>query len=125
MEIKDIKTLEDINEFEKTLTTTPVLEEDVYFYDESLFDDKREHYYKVKCYDGVGIGQWEYNDDESGQKIAFYIVVTYPTLQEVKSNERLADNVLDYRGLYDIDIDEINYGDVMMTYGEVAAFVDA
>lgn len=45
--------------------------------------------------------------------------MTYPTLAEIKADEELARYVLKYRGLYDLTIDDIHYGDIMMALGEV------
>ena len=94
-----------------------VLEQEVYFSDESIFGDEGEHYYNVECFDGYGIATKceGYDDDNAPAKLR----VTYPKREEVVNDEEMAAEVLDYRGLDDITAEGITFGDIMMYYGEL------
>ena len=93
-----------------------ILKDEVCFCDESFFHDKKEHTYEVTCYDGYGIG---YLIDADDYETPTYIKVIYPTLQEVLADDGMASEVLEYCGLYDLEPSDINYGDIMLTYGEI------
>jgi hypothetical protein len=44
----------------------------------------------------------------------------YPTRNDVLSDMGgVADDILQYRGLYDLDASDITYGDIMMYLGEI------
>jgi len=46
----------------------------------------------------------------------------YPTLNEVLSDKGgVADDILQYRGLWDKTADDIHYGDIMMYLGEIVS----
>lgn len=73
--------------------------------------------YDIECYDGYGIGKL--SDSENNTLAPSEIRMIYPTLKDVLSNEDEAEYVLKYRGLYDLTIEDIHYGDIMLALGEV------
>ena len=91
-----------------------VLEEGMLLTDVAVFGDNDEHEYKVKCFDGHAIAE---RAEESNAPHTLRL--TYPTLAEVKADEDLAEEVLDYRGLYDLTAEDITFGDVCMYLGEI------
>ena len=81
----------------------------------------KEIVYDVLCFDGVAIGQIcpIQNDKEDIAKCPSEVKITYPTLEEVLANDDRADEVLTYRGLYDLTKEHIHYGDIMICLGEI------
>ena len=96
-----------------------ILREDVYLYDENLFGDY-ERLFDVKCYDGYAIAT--ISRDEDIRNIE-QVRLEYYTLAEVLSNEILSEQVLQYNGLYDLSPSDINYGDIMMAYGQITKVI--
>ena len=92
-----------------------VWEESIEFENEDFFGDDDVHIYDCKCYDGYAICRLSAEEDNFGPDI---IRVTYPTREEVLTDESMADEVLKYRGLYDVGPNDITYGDIMMKFGE-------
>jgi hypothetical protein len=45
--------------------------------------------------------------------------MTYPTLEEILANKDKTEKILKYRGLYDLYSNDLHYGDVMVTFGEI------
>lgn len=89
-----------------------ITETDIEVYFPNIEDDA---IYDLECYDGYAIGKRVCDTDQAPMDIK----MTYPTLAEVKANEELANYILKYRGLYDLTIDDIHYGDIMMALGEI------
>lgn len=78
--------------------------------------------YDVECKDGEAIGTL---CDSNAPIAPKTIKMTYPKLADVLADEDMANHVLQYRGLYDLTPSDIHYGDVMMTYGDVASVIIA
>lgn len=73
--------------------------------------------YRMVCYDGYAIGELL---DKEEYMCPDTIRMEYPTLDEVLSDKGgIADDILFYRGLWDKQHDDINYGDIMMYLGEI------
>lgn len=78
--------------------------------------NNKEYEYDMTCYDGYAFGVLR----EDANDVPNIIKMTYPTLNEVLSDMGgLADDILQYRGLYDLSVEDLHYGDVMMYMGEV------
>ena len=94
-----------------------ILEEEIFFTDKKIFKDDYEHPYNVKCFDGYGIGTAvECEDNISAPKT---IRILYPLRGDIISNDKKAEYVLTYRGLYDLSPKDITYGDIMIAYGTI------
>lgn len=104
----------DINKFSPA-SQYFVEEDEVLVTDKELFGDNEEHAYDMRCHDGWAEGTP--SNDEEG--LPARIRMTYPKRDEVLADKKLAHYVLKYRGLYDLDFDDITYGDIMMALGEV------
>ena len=91
-----------------------VLEEGMLLTDVAVFGDNEEHEYNCKCYDGHAIAE-RAEESNAPQNLR----LTYPTLAEVKADEDLADDVMEYRGLYDLSSEDITFGDICMCYGVI------
>lgn len=73
--------------------------------------------YRMVCYDGYAIGELL---NKEVYMCPDTIRMEYPTLDEVLSDKgSIADDILVYRGLWDKEHDDINYGDIMMYLGEI------
>ena len=78
--------------------------------------NNKEYEYDMTCYDGYAFGVLRENTND----VPNIIKMTYPTLNEVLSDMGgVADDILQYRGLWDLDASKIHYGDIMMCLGEV------
>lgn len=78
--------------------------------------NNKEYEYDMTCYDGYAFGVLRENTND----VPNIIKMTYPTLNEVLSDMGgVADDILQYRGLYDLSVEDLHYGDVMMYMGEV------
>ena len=89
----------------------------------SLHPFKEEVVYDFKCYDTYAIGTLSPdNDGEVYATAPKHIKMTYPSLAEIKADEKKADYVLTYRGLYDLKADDIHYGDICISMGEIVNF---
>lgn len=91
---------------------TPILETDILV---CLPNIEGEVTYDFECYDGYATGSRVDNTENAPKEIR----MVYPTLAEIKADEEKAEYVLEYRGLYDLSVEDIHYGDIMMAYGEV------
>lgn len=80
-----------------------VLEEDILL-------GKEEIPCNVKCYDGYAIAT---------TKNGSTLNLTYPKREDVIKDENLCKYVLDYRGLFDLTSNDIHYGDIMISLGEI------
>lgn len=92
-------------------------EDDVQVWDEDFFGDSQEHTYNIQCFDGHATAYKADEDDEIAPNV---VEMTYPTLAEVLADEEKAEEVLEYRGLWDLKPSDIHYGDIMMCYGKIA-----
>ena len=92
-----------------------VIEEEVLIVNETIFGDSVEHCFDFKCYNGYAIGELSGEDDHTN---VTKIKMTYPKRAEVLKNADLCEEVLEYRGLYDLKAKDITYGDIMMYAGE-------
>lgn len=73
--------------------------------------------YDMECYDGYAIGKLV--DDVDAPST---IRMEYPKLADVLSDiGGVADDILQYRGLFDKTADDIHYGDIMMYLGEIVS----
>lgn len=91
--------------------------------EEVLIDvaDYSEVPYRVVCYDGYAVGTL-IDDNAEFSNAPATIRVKYPTLEEVLSDKGgVADDILQYRGLYDLGVKDIHYGDIMMCLGEIVS----
>lgn len=80
--------------------------------------NNKEYEYDMTCYDGYAFGVLR----EDANDVPNIIKMTYPTLNEVLSDMGgLADDILQYRGLWDLDTNKIHYGDIMMCLGEIVS----
>lgn len=90
-----------------------IIENDILLSDQLFFGDNKEHPYNFKCYDGYAVGTAL--EDETPQ----IVEMTYPTLEEILANKEKTEKILKYRGLYDLYSNDLHYGDVMVTFGEI------
>ena len=75
--------------------------------------------YRMVCYDGYAIGELL---DKENYMCADTIRMEYPKLADVLSDMGgVADDILQYRGLWDKTADDIHFGDIMMYLGEIVA----
>lgn len=88
-------------------------ETDVLFSSKEVFGDHKEHCYNVRCYNGYAIG---FSADGSTPQ---EVVLRYPKLENILTDENSINHVLEYRGLHDLSASDIHYGDIMITYGEI------
>jgi len=73
--------------------------------------------YDMECYDGYAIGKLVDDVDAPAT-----IRMEYPKLADVLSDMGgVADDILQYRGLFDKTADDIHYGDIMMYLGEIVS----
>lgn len=77
-----------------------------------LFDDDDEHCYDGKFYDGIAV----LHKDPEDEGVPENVVVTYPTMEVVKGNADLAQEIREYAGLSAED--DINYFDIALKYGQ-------
>jgi hypothetical protein len=74
--------------------------------------------YRMECYDGYANGTL-LNEDKY-PNAPKTIRMEYLTRNDVLNDRGgLADNILYYRGLYDLNENDITYGDIMMYLGEI------
>lgn len=89
-----------------------IIEENVEFYDKNFFGDEKAHEYDCKCYDGYAIC---INPTEKKKRFR----VKYPLKKEVLSSAIMSNQVLEYRGLFDLTKEDIHFGDIMMVFGTI------
>lgn len=78
----------------------------------NLFDDDDEHCYKGKFYDGIAI----LHKDPEEEGVPEKVIMTYPTMEVVKTHADLAYAIRDYSAL---GVEEdISYFDVALKYGQ-------
>ena len=74
--------------------------------------------YCMVCYDGYAEGTL-IDDDAEFPNAPKTIRMEYPTLEGVLKDNELCHRILKYRGLYDLNVQDIHYGDIMMYIGEI------
>ena len=80
--------------------------------------NNKEYEYDMTCYDGYAYGVLRENTTDAPN----IIKMEYPTLDEVLSDMGgVAYDILQYRGLWDLDTSKIHYGDIMMCLGEIVS----
>ena len=77
-----------------------------------LFADDEEYCYKGKFYDGIAVLYKDPEDEGVPEKL----IMTYPTMEAVKSKADLAQEIRDYVGL-DTE-DDFNYYCIALKYGK-------
>lgn len=77
-----------------------------------VFNDDEEHLYHGKFYDGIAVLYKDPEDADVPEKL----IMTYPTMEEVKGNADLAHEIRDYAGLGAED--DINYFHIALKYGK-------
>lgn len=87
-------------------------EEDVLITNKNIFGDEEEHIYDLRCFDGYA--ECEPQNDSDPE-----LVMIYPKIEEVRSDETMSDHILKYRGLCDLSADDITFGDIAITYGKI------
>ncbi len=92
------------------------LEEDIELVNKEFFGDNEIHYYNIQCFDGHATAHKADEDDETAPNV---VEMTYPTLAEVLADKKKKEEVLEYRGLWDLKPSDITFGDIMMAYGRV------
>lgn len=97
-----------------------ILKENVLFYDETIFGDDFEHEYNVKCYNGYAIAKRVSDNENEPSELK----LTYPKRAEVIKDKELAHKALDYFGFSDLTIKDINYGDIMIYFGEIKEVIN-
>jgi hypothetical protein len=79
--------------------------------------------YDFKCYDTYADGTLSaFNEEEVLATAPKQIRMVYPSLAEIKADEERANYVLEYRGLYDLSVEDIHYGDICISLGELENF---
>lgn len=77
--------------------------------------------YECVCYDGIAFCTLEDCDcDDKNNNSPDYLIVRYLTKKEVLANKDLARDILAYRGLYDLGIKNLHFGDIMLYIGRVS-----
>jgi len=74
--------------------------------------------YRMVCYDGYAEGTL-IDDDAEFPNAPKTIRMEYPKLEDVLKDDDLCYHILKYRGLYDLNEQNIHYGDIMMYLGEI------
>ena len=93
-----------------------IIEEEVWV---SQIEGYDEVPYRMECYDGYALGSL-LNENNEYPNAPKSIRMEYPTRNDVLSDMGgVADDILQYRGLYDLNVEDIHYGDIMMYLGEI------
>ena len=74
--------------------------------------------YRMVCYNGYAEGTL-IDDDAEFPNAPKTIRMEYPTLKGVLKDKELCHRILKYRGLYDLKVQDVHYGDIMMYLGEI------
>ena len=90
-----------------------VIEDEILFTNKKMFGDDLEHAYECKCYDGFAIGTSL--EEDMPKKIR----IIYPLRHDIVSDHNKAHKVLHYRGLHDLSVKDITYGDIMICMGVI------
>lgn len=57
--------------------------------------------------------------EQSDEERKFSFCLSYPTLEDVLTDKDKCHEILTYCGLWDLTDKEINFGDIMLTFGEI------
>ena len=77
--------------------------------------------YECVCYDGIAFCTLEDCDcDDDDGDTPEKLVVRYPEKKDVLKDKELARDILDYRGLSDLSIKDLHFGDIMLYTGRVS-----
>lgn len=98
-----------------------VIHDDLLLTDKDVFGDDMEHEYEAKCYDGYAIATRVSDDFENEPKV---LRLEYPLRKDVLKNKKKANAILEFCGLYDLEIKDINYSDIMMYAGEIKEIIE-
>ena len=88
-----------------------VWEYDIEICEPEFFGDSKVRLFDCQCFDGFAICF----EPETGKIITLH----YPLRSIVICNDSMADEVLNYRGLWDLKAKDITFGDIMMCYGKI------
>ena len=88
-----------------------VWEYDIEICEPEIFEDNEVRLFDCQCFDGYAICV----EQETGKNITLH----YPRRSIVLCNDAMADEVLNYRGLWGLKANDITYGDIMMCYGKI------
>ena len=88
-----------------------VWEYDIEICEPEIFKDDQIRLFDCQCFDGFAICV----EQETGKNITLH----YPLRSVVICNDSMADEVLNYRGLWDLKAKDITFGDIMMCYGKI------
>lgn len=94
----------------------PVIEEDILLCDKGIFGDDMEHSYNIECFDGHAIATLS---DDPSENVPAMLTLTYPLRKDIIADDSKAQEVLTYRGLYDLTPKDITFGDIMVKYGTI------
>lgn len=86
----------------------------VEFVDEEVFGDNKVHIFDCWCYDGIA-----YCFLPNSVNVLPDLIVKYPKREDVIKDEELCAYILRYCGLYDLGYEDINYGDIMLSLGNI------
>lgn len=92
---------------------------EVIFNDPVVFGDNGEHYYDVECHDGYAKATKCTGRGFENNKGPEKLELTYPKREQVVNNKKMAAEVLEYRGLFDLTAKDINFSDIMIYYGQL------
>lgn len=95
-----------------------ILEEEIFFTNSKIFKDTLEHAYNVKCFDGYAIAT-AIEDFEGNENVPKTLRLVYPLRGDIVNDDKKAQKVLSYRGLYDLSPKDITYGDIMICLGNI------
>lgn len=96
---------------------TKVITDAILVSDKKVFKDDEEHNYIFNCHDGVAFGR--ISSDEKKSRFST-LIMSYPTVVELRKNPKKVDAIREYVGLDDGD--EINYHDIALKYGKLGKY---
>ena len=97
--------------------TKSVFEEEIYFNNKKIFNDNLDHPYNCICYDGYAICNAV--ECEGNENVPYFLKLKYPLRKEIMQNKQKCEEILQYRGLYDLTKKDITYGDIMVSQGVI------
>lgn len=94
-----------------------------------VFKDDEEHSYIFNCYDGIAYGHLKFeefseNAEDNNKKaidnLPFNMLLSYPTIAELRKSESKCAEIRRYCGLSDDE--PINYNDIALRYGKMGKY---
>lgn len=88
-----------------------------------VFKDNEEHSYIFNCYDGIAYGHLNLkaeNNNKAIDNLPFNMLLSYPTLAELRKSESKCAEIRRYCGLSDDE--PINYNDIALRYGKMGKY---